>query len=54
MGIYVSQLRAVPVGMYEYYVHLVDASEGAVHSMEIRWRSQVRFRISRCDLERMP
>ena len=32
MGMYVSQLRSVPVGEYEYYVYLVDASEGAAHS----------------------
>ena len=35
MGMYVSQLRSVPVGMFEYYVYLVDASEGAAHSPEI-------------------
>ena len=32
MGMYVSQLHSVPVGEYEYYVYLVDASEGAAHS----------------------
>ena len=35
MSMYVSQLRAVPIGMYEYYIYLVDASARAAHSGEI-------------------
>lgn len=35
MGMYVSQLRSVPVGRYEYYAYLVDASAAGVHSKEI-------------------
>ena len=35
MGMYVSQLRSVPVGVYEYYVYLVDSSRNAIHSEEI-------------------
>ena len=32
---YASQLRSVPVGLYEYYVYLVDVSVGSVHSNDI-------------------
>jgi hypothetical protein len=35
MGFYVSQLRSVPTDAFEYYVYIVDASEGATHSEEI-------------------
>jgi hypothetical protein len=35
VGIYVSELRAVPVGIYRYYAYLVDVSENAAHSEEI-------------------
>jgi hypothetical protein len=34
MGMYVSQLRSVPIGRYEYYAYLVDTSGGA-HSKEV-------------------
>ncbi|WP_305633042.1 hypothetical protein [Methyloversatilis sp.] len=32
MGMYVSRLRSVPVGMYEYYTYLIDASAAEAHS----------------------
>jgi hypothetical protein len=35
MGMYVSQLRSVPVGVYEYYAYLVDASANQVHSSAV-------------------
>jgi hypothetical protein len=35
MGMYVSQLRSVPVGRYDYYAYLVDASAAAVHSKDV-------------------
>jgi hypothetical protein len=35
MGMYVSQLRSVPVGRYNYYVYLIDASSAATHSKDV-------------------
>jgi hypothetical protein len=35
MGMYVSQLRSVPVGQYDYYAYVVDASAAAAHSKEV-------------------
>lgn len=35
MGMYVSQLRSVPIGRYEYYAYLVDSSAGGAHSKEV-------------------
>jgi len=35
MGMYVSQLRSVPVGLYEYYLYLIDASDQGAHSPQI-------------------
>lgn len=35
MGMYVSQLRSVPIGLYEYYVYIVDASSMTAHSKEV-------------------
>jgi len=35
MGMYVSQLRSVPIGRYDYYAYLVDASTQAAHSKEV-------------------
>lgn len=35
MGMYVSQLRSVPVRGYDYYAYLVDASASSVHSKAV-------------------
>lgn len=35
MGMYVSQLRSVPVGVYKYYVYLIDASTSKTHAHEV-------------------
>lgn len=35
MGMHVSQLRAVPVGLYDYYVYVVDASSASGDTAEI-------------------
>lgn len=32
MGMYVSRLRSVPVGLYEYYTYLVDTSAAQAHT----------------------
>lgn len=32
MGMYVSRLRSVPVGLYEYYTYLIDTSASEAHS----------------------
>lgn len=35
MGMYVSRLRSVPVGMYQYYTYLLDSSAGGAHTAAI-------------------
>jgi hypothetical protein len=35
MGMYVSELRSIPIGTYQYYAYIVDSSRGASHSEEI-------------------
>lgn len=35
MSMYVSQMRSVPIGVYRYYVYLVDSSQRCTHSDEI-------------------